>query len=62
MSQELMTRDEAIELAKKHIDACHPGQHPDFTPVEWVVSAILEAANPARERCPAEPNQEQLPF
>lgn len=62
MSHETMTRDEAISLARKHIDSYHPGEHPDFIPVNWVVAAILEASNPMRERLPVDPEQEHLPF
>ncbi len=39
-----MTRDDAVALACKHIDAAHPGKHPGFMPMEWVIASIMEAA------------------
>ena len=49
-----MDRTDAIELARKHINACHAEPFPNFVPLDWVIDAILEAAN-------GEPPAEYMP-
>ena len=59
-----MTRNEAVALARKHIDSFHPGKHPDFQPMEWVIACAMEASG--SEYVPQTPEyvteQEELPF